>query len=255
MTLDEVLRAVAHRVPYLQASIATEGDEWIRGDALVSDRATLTAVVRAAMAGFETDDEAVAASLFCEAYAFRVAGVVLAAYALDLPVPGIAPAATAVRVDKPRPPAVAYLGSEVRMLSARELASEVIGAHLAPFVESVHAEFRVGERLLSGNVAAACAVAFRAVESSAVLGARADRARVRDRAHAFVGACRPWFDGLGRFTVVEHEGREGWYWDRTSCCLWFRTTNGQLCDNCSLIDEAELHRRRLRELTADREPG
>jgi hypothetical protein len=255
MTLDEVLRAVADRVPYLQASVATNGDDWIRGDALVFDRATLSATVRATMAGFETDDEAVAASLFCEAYAFRVAGVVLAAYALDLPVPDIAPAATAVRVDKPRPSAVAYLGPEVRIRSARELASDVIGAHLAPFAESVHAGFRVGDRLLLGNIAAACAVAFRAVESSAVRGARADRTRVRERADGFFVACRPWFDGLGRFTVVEHDGREAWYWDRTSCCLWFRTANGHLCDNCSLVDDAELQRRRLQELAPDGEPG
>jgi hypothetical protein len=119
----------------------------------------------------------------------------------------------------------------------------LIERHLGPFVATVHDTFRVGERLLRGNVAASCAAAFRAVESS-----DADRARVRERADAFVAAAQPWFTGLGGFSIVEHAGRDGWYWDRTSCCLWFRTTNGGLCDNCSLVDPSELHEQRLREL-------
>ena len=241
--LDDVLRAVADRVPYLAASVAGEGDDWIGCAALLSDPAPLAAVIRGTKLGFETDDDGVAASLFAEAYAFRVGGIALAAYALDLPVPELAPALVAVRIDKPRPSAVAYLGGEVRPLTAAALAAALIGAHLEPFVDAVHREFRVGARLLWGNVAAACAVAFRAVESSG-----ADRAAVRTRANDFVAACAPWFEGLGEFTIVEAGGRDGWYWDRTSCCLWFRTARGQLCDNCSLIDPSELRARREREL-------
>ena len=51
------------------------------------------------------------------------------------------------------------------------------------------------------------------------------RARPGD---GFFAAAEPTFDGLGNFTVVEHDGREGWYWDRTSCCLWFRTPDGRV---------------------------
>ncbi len=195
--------------------------------------------------GFGTDDDMVAASLFTEAYAFRLAGTALAAYALDLPVPDVAPAATAVRIDKPRPTAVAYLHDRVRSLDADALACELLDGHLARFVDAVHDRFPVGERLLWADIAAAAAVAFRVVESS---GPGADRARVRDRAETFITACSPAFAGVGAFTVVERDGRDGWYWDRTSCCLWFRTTGSQLCDNCSLIDPAELRERRVREL-------
>ncbi len=88
----------------------------------------------------------------------------------------------------------------------------------------MHDAFAVGERLLWGNVAAACAVAFRALEPS-----RAERARATE----FMDACAPWFGDVGTFTD-ELAGRQGWFWDRTSCCLWFRTASGQLCDNCSL---------------------
>jgi len=238
-SIDDVLRIVAARVAYLAASTSVEGPDWVGCDVLVGDPVRLGAVVRGTAAGFGTDDEAVAASLFTEAYAFRVAAVALAAYALGLPVPDIAPASVAVRIDKPRPSAAAYLNPDTCEPDAHALAAALIGAHLRPFVDSVHRQFRVGERNLWGNVAAACAVVFRAIESSGV-----DRAVVRRRATVFFAACAPSFDGLGNFSVVEHAGGEGWYWNRTSCCLWFRTTDGQLCDNCSLIEPAALHERR-----------
>lgn len=244
MTLPEVLAAVAHRVSYLRASVAIDGDDWLDCETLVSDPAVLAGVVQATRAGFNADDDAVAASLFTQAYAFRVAGVVLAAYALDLPVPDVDPGVTAVRLDKPRPSAVAYLNPDVRPADAPALAAALLDHHLSRFVAAVHRGFRVGERLLWGNVASSCATAFRAVESSG-----ADSGRVRDRADEFFAATGRCFDGLGAFTTLRHAGHEGWYWDRTSCCLWFRTTSGQLCDNCSLIDAAELHRRRLDELS------
>jgi ferric iron reductase protein FhuF len=247
VTLDEVLRTVAERVPYLAASTVIEGDDWIGCDTLVTDPAALTKVVRASARGFGTDDEVVAASLFTESYAFRVAGTALVAFALDLPVPDLAPTSVAVRIDKPRPSAVAYLDPLGRGLDADALAGALIAVHLGPFVAVMHEAFRVGERNLWGNVAAACAVAFRAVHASAV--GSDGRERIRARAEAFFDACAPDFDGLGAFTAVQHAGRQGWYWDRASCCLWFRTTGSELCDNCSLIDPSELYERRVAELS------
>ncbi len=243
MRRDEVLAVVAEHVSYLRATGTADGDDWVSCEAFASDPATLTSVVRGTMAGFGTDDEAVAASLFAQAYAFRVAGVALAAYALDLPVPDVAASATSVRIDKPRPSAVAYLSSAVCRRSAAGIVDELVAQHFGDFIAAVHGAFRVGERLLWGDVAASCAVAFRAIESSG-----ADAGEVRSRAEAFFAAAAFSFDGLGSFTSVRHGAREGWYWDRTSCCLWFRTTSGQLCDNCSLIEAAELRERRVAEL-------
>jgi ferric iron reductase protein FhuF len=243
MSIDEVLATVAGHVPYLRASTATDGPDWVGCDRLIDDGATLRRVVERAAPGFGTDDLSVAASLFAQAYAFRAAGVALAAFALDLPVPNVAPAATAVRVDKPRPSAVAYLDATTTPLDAAALATALVDGHLAPFVEHVHASFTVGARLLWGNVAASCAVAFRAVESSG-----ADRATVRARGEAFVAAAGPWFDGLGGFETVVAGDRSGWFWDRTSCCLWYKASGERLCDNCSLIAPDELRARRTREL-------
>ncbi len=251
-TLDDVLRTVNERVPYLGVRTTpgpNDERDWIGCAALIANGDTLETIVRDTNAGFETDDDAVAASLFAEAYAFRVAGDTLAAFVLGLPVPNTTPAATAVRLDKPRTSAVAYLDPRVHLADARTVAAEIIGAHLQPFVAAVHAEFRVGERLLWGNVAAACAVAFRAVESSPMTPA-VERSALRARADEFFVASTQWFDGLGYFTIVETARRTGWYWNRTSCCLWFRTASGAVCDNCSLIDPTALYERRVDELRA-----
>ena len=243
MTVDETLTAVAAVVPYLRASTTTDGDDWYSCDALVNDAGVLTEVITRSTPGFGTTDPAVGASLFAQAYAFRAAGVALAAYALGLPVPDVAPSTTAVRIDKPRPTQVAHLAPGARALDASELSDRLVAGHLEPFVAAVHAQFRVGERLLHGNVASSCAVAFRAVEGASP----EHRHEVRARAEAFVAAT-PAFDGLGAFSVLRAGEREGWYWDRTSCCLWFRTPAEHYCDNCSLILADELAERRCREM-------
>lgn len=246
-----MLRTVVAHVPYLAASTRIHNDErdWVACDVLVNEPSKLAAIVRGTAAGFGTDDDAVAASLFTEAYAFRVAGAALAAFSLDLPVPAVGPAAVAVRIDNPRPSAVAYLSNTVSTPHATALASALVDTHFRPFIAAVHREFQLGERNLWGNVAAACAVAFRAVESSG-----ADRSAVRARADAFFDACGPTFAGLGAFTVVGKGGYDGWYWDRASCCLWFRTTDSSFCDNCSLLERTELDDRRVREVAEPGEP-
>jgi len=243
MTVADTLAAVAAVVPYLRASTTTEGDDWYSCEELVTDAGVLSDVITRAMPGFGTTDPAVAASLFTQAYAFRVAGVALAAYVLDLPVPSAAPEATAVRIDKPRPSQVAHLAPEAQTMGAAELSEHLVAGHLEPFVAAVYGQYVVGQRLLRGNVASSCAVAFRAVE-----GASADhRDEIRARAEAFV-ASTPSFDGLGSFTIVNAADREGWFWDRTSCCLWFRTPAEHYCDNCSLVPAEELLAQRLGEL-------
>lgn len=243
MTLAEVLASVADQVSYLRATTSTGGADWRRCDELIANRATLVDVVEGTRAGFGADDVTVAASLFTQAYAFRVASVALGAYALGLAVPDVSPKVTAVRIDKPRPTAIAFLADDVHESDAALIAHELVGEHLAPFVDAVHDSFRVGQRLLLGNAAGSCAVVFRAIE-----GSGADRAAVRRRADAFMRECSQWFDGLGSFTVVEHAGQSGWFWNRTNCCLWYRTQADRLCDNCSLIPTPELSERRRREL-------
>ncbi len=111
---------------------------------------------------------------------------------------------------------------------------------------AAHGSVRIGERLLWGNVAASLATIFRAVQSDGPLGHPA----VRDRADAFFAAADQWLQGFGHWSTVEVPDALGWFWDRTSCCLWYQTESGFMCDDCSLHDPNEQATKRHADLTA-----
>jgi iron complex transport system ATP-binding protein len=247
--LDDVVATIQTRVPYLRCTSEAPPDAgWIGCAALIADPSLLRREVEATAAGRGTDDIAVAASLYAQAYAFRVSSIAVAAYALDLPGPTVAPDSTAVRIARHRPAELAVTDHRCARTRADDLATALFGTHLAPFVESVRATVTIGERLLWGNVAASIATVFRAVQST---GADGDPA-VRARAVAFESAATPWTAGLGSWSAIELPSALGWYWNRTSCCLWYRTTGGSYCDDCSLLDRNELTATRRAELTESR---
>ena len=57
-----------------------------------------------------------------------------------------------------------------------------------------------------------------------------------------------WLDGLGAYCTMSSPDALGWYWTRTSCCLWYQTSSGSYCDDCSLHDPTELTTKRLADL-------
>lgn len=233
---ETVLAAVRARVSYLRAATDAPADEgWISCADLCAGDPRLYEVIDATGEGRGTHDRQVAASLFTQAYAFRVGGVALAAYALGLPTPSVAPEQTAIQLARHRPSAIAHLDAELHTAGPETLARDLLEGHLAPFIAAVRKEITVGERLLWGNVATSCAVAFRAVEGES--GAEAPA--IRAAADAFFAAATEWLDGLGGFITLSGAQRDGWFWERTNCCLWYQASGGQMCDDCSLLDPAE----------------
>lgn len=243
--LHAVVATIQTRVSYLRcAGEAPTADGWIRCADLIDDPARLRTEIDATAAGRGTDDAQVAASLFTQGYAFRLPSIAVAAFALGLPVPTISPALTAIRIGRHRPAEVAILESSCSPVDAASFVTALFETHLVPFVASVRAGTRVGERLLWGNVAASLATIFRALDR-APLG----DAEVRTRAAEFERAAAPWLTGLGSYATLDIPGAVGWYWTRTNCCLWYQTTAGFYCDDCSLRDPAELTAKRLADLT------
>lgn len=233
-----MLASVQSRVSYLRAATtAPAEDGWLSCAELCAGGPELVALIDTTGEGRGTTDRQVAASLFVQAYAFRIAGVALAAYALDLDVPSVDPASTSILIGRHRPSSVAFLDPVVHAADAERLATDLLGGHLATFIAAVRGEVTVGERLLWGNVAASCATAFRAVEGEAP--DPSDAARIRGRADAFTAAAAPWFDGLGHYVPLSGPARDGWFWERTNCCLWYQASGGSMCDDCSLLDPAE----------------
>ncbi|MCU1504997.1 MAG: ferric iron reductase [Ilumatobacteraceae bacterium] len=244
--LDDVIAAVQARVGYLRcATAAPPAEGWVPCDALVGDPELLRGEIDATAAGRGTADPQIAASLYAQAYAFRVPSIAVAAYALDLPVPAVDPVSTAVRVTRHRPADLAIVEPACMPMDAEALATALFVGHLVPFVAAVRAGTTIGERLLWGNVAGSLATIFRAVQST---GSRGDAA-VRERAVAFEVAAAPWIGGLGSWSSIEAPDALGWYWNRSSCCLWYRTADGSYCDDCSLLDASELAAKRRADLT------
>ncbi len=232
--LADALAAVEARVGYLRAATeAPPDDGWIPCADLVGGGSTLHDLVAETAPGRGAPTMAVAASLFVQSYAFRVGGVALAATALGLGVPSTRPEDTAIKLTRHRPGAIAHLSPILGEPSIDRVAAELLDDHLAPLVESLHAAFTIGDRLLWGNVAASCVTALRALEGAVTDD---ERPGVRATAEAFLAAGGDRLGGLGDFHVIRVDAAEGWFWSRTSCCLWYQTTDGPTCDDCSLLD-------------------
>ncbi len=247
--LDDIVAVIQTRVPYLRcATTARAEDGWIRCADLLDHPALLGREIAATAAGRGTTDAQVAASLYAQAYGFRVPSIAIAAHALGLPVPTVEPAAMAIRIARHRPAELAILRAECSAMEAATLAPALFAHHLAPFIAAVRSTTTIGERLLWGNIAASIATIFRAVQST---GDHGDPA-VRERATAFEAAAAPWLRGLGSWSSIETPVALGWFWDRTSCCLWYRTETGSYCDDCSLLDRDQLAATRLAGLTGSR---
>jgi ferric iron reductase protein FhuF len=227
--------AVEATVSYLRASTeAPPDDGWLRCHELIADVDALGGLIRSTGEGRGAHDVQVAASLFVQGYAFRIPSVALAAYALGLDRPRLDPASTATKIARNRPAAVAYLDPEPGPGGSAALADELLD-HLGALIAAVRAEITIGERILWGNVAASVATAFRAVE-----GESPDtRDAIRDAADAFFTAASPQLTGLGEFVLVDGTDRQGWFWQRSNCCLWYQTADGNKCDDCSLLEPDE----------------
>ena len=250
-SLPEVVTEIQSRVSYLRChSVAPASEGWIGCDALIANPDRLRAEIDATAAGRLTDDAQVAASLYVQSYAFRVPSIALAAYALGLPAPSTAPECTAIRITRSRPGELAITDPHCAVTTVGSLVTQLFDGHLVPFVAAVRSRTRVGERLLWGNVAASIATIFRAVQSCGPFGDPA----VRQRAGEFERAAQPWLDGLGGYTTLVTSNGLGWYWDRTSCCLWYQTAEGAYCDDCSLHDPVELTTRRRADLSGSTAP-
>jgi ferric iron reductase protein FhuF len=243
--LARVLAQVVDTVDYLRvATSAPPHEGWLSCADLVTRPAVLGALVRSTARGTGTHVHTVAASLFVQGYAFRIGALVLAPFALGLPTPSCDPLDTFIRMNGDQPATVAVTDRAVVHRDVERIAAELLGGHLAPLVAATTQEITVGRRLLWGNIASAIATVFRAVEGTAGI----DRSAVRARADAFLAAAEPWLSGLGRFEMVDGAARTGWYWTRSNCCLWYQSSNGRRCTDCSLHTPSELAAIRRAEL-------
>lgn len=258
--LRTALDQVEALVPYLRAQVGpvsllsaddipveneAAGVTWLSCHHLIDDPGRLVQVIAASGQVLGTDDLVVAASIFVQGYAYRVLATTVACMTASGVVPDASAVAMDIGVSRGRPSRVGYAEPAVLVLAGRtdpvplvlsdcqrtdEALGFVIGAaitnHLRPLIAAVRTEIRIGQRLLWGNVAASAATAFRTMEGC--LGRWVEPLGIR-----FFELAPPELDHQGSYLVLERDGRHGWFWERTNCCLYDRLPGGIRCSDCS----------------------
>ena len=255
--LAHALEKVGERVSYLKADIGpvectrpgsvdqvTDGI-WLSSHDLIADADWLGRVIEGTGRAIGTDDQMVAGSIFIQGYAYRLLALAVACLTVDGVVPGSDPEAIAIGLGRGRASKVAYVQPTVFEVGAGRSVGEsladpviadrglhlvldhVIDTHLRPLLAATREQVRIGERLLWGNVAASASTAFRTMEGC--LGPW-----VIPLGHRFFELAGPELKGLGSFLLIEREGKRGWFWERTNCCLFYQIEGHGKCADCSL---------------------
>jgi ferric iron reductase protein FhuF len=229
------LTPVTDLVPHLRWRVGPLADDELACHELVVEPDRLWASVAATAEGRGSSDPQVLASLWFQAYAYRVAGVSLASFLLSGVLPDARAEVMGIGIARSRPSSVVWLPGAADPTTALDQAcARLFAGHLDPIVEGLRSQAAVGEQLLWGNCAAACASATGAVISAA--GTDADP--LWHRAGRFLVAAAHGLDGLGDWTPTD----DGPAYRRRTCCLWFKTTpsEGHTCEDCSLRSPATL---------------
>ncbi len=240
----DALGRVLDTVDYLRVTVGTtDRDDWSPSSRLIADADHLRDLVRTTAPDRGTDRDDVALSLFTQAYAFRIASIAIGAWVLDDVVLDLDPSLVSIALGRARPNAV-HLDDLRAVESSDPLAAlheVLVEGHVAPFLDSARRACRIGEALLWSDVGAACASSF-----GALMGPRPDlRTEIRDRFEAFLAAGRPELAAAGR---IVHVGPV-WAWERSACCLFYKTEAGSLCADCSLVPDDERQARYARVLS------
>ncbi|MEA2828817.1 MAG: adenosylcobyric acid synthase [Actinomycetota bacterium] len=220
---EAALEAVTDLVPHLRWRVGAPGAGDLVGADLAADPDRLAAEVAATAAGRGSDDPQVLASLWWQAYAYRVAGTTLAAWVVAGGAPDPSAPGTGVGLARSRPSSLLVDPDAELVHDLDDLVKRLFAGHLDPLMAALRARHSAGRRLLHGNAAAGVASALGAVATAE--GAPPLRERVDAATAAIARADEA---DLGRWT--------GWDYRRTTCCLWWKTSaaDGKLCEDCSL---------------------
>ncbi len=228
--LEAVTAAAAHLRWRIAATTAVGPDE-LECAVLADDPDAVAVAVAATARGRGSDDAQVLASLWWQAYAYRVAGTALACWLIGGVAPDVRADRMGVGIARSRPSSVVYLApTSASVAGVADLATFVdhlFAGHLDAVAASLRARHALGAQLVWGNVAAACASGVGAVHQAA-------GPDWPDRLAAFLAAAPHGLGALGRWAFPAG----GPDFRRRTCCLWWKTTaaDGALCADCSLRD-------------------
>ncbi len=234
-TANDALGRLTDAAGFLRWRVAGPGEALRDGELdcarLAGDPDLVASAVATSADGRGSDDPQVAASLWWQGYAYRVAGTALACWLLTGTAPDARAEAMAVGIARDRPSSVVYRpvapASDVPVTDdVGVLVAGAFGGHLDRVADALVARCRLGTALVWGNVAAACASGAGAVREAAGTD-------WHGRLNAFLAAVPHDVARLGDWAPTPDGG---WAYQRRTCCLWWKTTvsGGALCVDCSL---------------------
>ena len=155
--VEPALTRLTDLVSFLRWRIGDPTEGELVGAELAADPDLLACVVADSRPAWDIDDPVVLASLWWQAYAYRVAGTSLACWLLT----GVGPVPTAVGIGRHRPSSI-VCGPEGETELDR-LIDALFARHLDGVADALRASHRIGEQLVWGNAAAGVASALLAV--------------------------------------------------------------------------------------------
>ncbi|GGL54989.1 IucA/IucC family C-terminal-domain containing protein [Planomonospora parontospora] len=234
------------------------GEGWIPADRLLDPASEeLTRVLEAERTASGQVSAHATALTVMAVYAGTVTAPALLAWALYGEVLDVRPDNVAMRLDDHHGFAAIALRrprlADTTQMAAGErlklLVGQVLDEHLFPLADALRAHSRAGRRQLNGGIAQGCAAAFGA--ASRVPGADVD---LLQRAYNdFLAACPAELGRLGEMVRLAEGGREGLFYLRRTCCLFYTADHGEKCASCcldSVEDRIRAYRRILSSGTA-----
>lgn len=224
-----------------------DGDDWLACDRLLDPSSEeLGRVLEAErVASGQVSAHATALTVMA-VYAGTVTASALLAWALDGVVMDMRASNVAIRLSPHHGfEAVGLREPLIVDASVDKLVSWVLDEHLLPLAEALHNRSRAGRRQLRGGVAHGCAAAF-CIASR--LGGDVD---ALERAYGrFLASSTGGLDKLGEVIRLREGDREGLFYLRNTCCLYYTATEATKCSSCCLDtteDRLANYRRVLRD--------
>jgi ferric iron reductase protein FhuF len=224
------LAGVAHRFA-LQRDLAGS-DDWIACERLHDPGSPeLAAVLEAERVASGQVSEHATALTVMAVYAGTVTSAAMLAWALEDVVIDMRASNVAVRLSDHHGfegyglrEATVTAGAPVELL-----VEQVVHQHLVPLVEAMHTRTRAGYRQLMGGAAHGCAAAFCLASR---MGQDVDL--LEERYNAFLSATDVGFEKLGRVIRLREGDREGLFYLRDTCCLYYTSAEKTKCSSCCL---------------------
>ena len=210
--------------------------DWIGCDRLLDPSSSEVASVLEAerRASGQVSDHATALTVIA-VYAGTVTASALLAWALEDVVVDMRPSNVAIRLS-PHHGFAAVALREPRVVDAPvgTLVSWVLDEHLLPFAQALHVRTRAGLRQLRGGVAHGCAAAF------CIASRRGGDVDALERSYRrFLSASTGGLDRLGEVIRLRAGDREGLFYLRNTCCLYFTSAEATKCSSCCLDSTEE----------------